>query len=346
LRALGVGIVMASHLPPRVIPDGGPGVVLFFVLSGYLITSLLLRERAARGRVALGSFWARRGLRLAPALWSVVAACALMLFLFRREYEPWASVGGVGFEPVLWCVTALTWTTSLVQRAITPANPLAPTWSLSIEEQFYLLWPPVVIAGASLTRKRFSDPRQTRIFAATLLTIAAAIMAARLTGPLPKGALFAWGRFDGIMIGCAIALVRRAGTARRTPPIAAAVAGSGFLAASIGVQFVSDDLAARTSDSLAVGGAVGLLLAALAARPDWPARCRGLNDAATWLGKRSYGVYLWHTPWVHLVTLGTGWSRWFLVTPVAASGALATAAVSYRWLEQPFRDLQARFRPY
>ena len=127
-------------------------------------------------------------------------------------------------------------------------------------------------------------------------------------------------------------------------PAVALGAGSCALGASIAVQFVSDTLAARTSDSLAVIGAVFLLLGALDSAP--PTATSGGAAAAMWLGKRSYGVYLWHTPWVQLVALGTGWTRWFLVTPVALVGALVTAGASYRWLEQPFRNVQSRFRPY
>jgi len=213
LRAIAVILVVAYHLfPPAVLPGGFVGVDVFFVISGFLITSLLLRERAATGRVALGRFWQRRARRLLPALALVVAVCSTLAWLVGGDVlvrldaqvlgastfsYNWVSVaGGGGYF-----------------SAATP-ELFRNFWSLAVEEQFYLLWPVVFPLFLLLPR---AWARAGAAFALALASAAWMCVVLARGGDLTRAYFgtdtHAFGLLLGVTLAFALPALLRAGTA-------------------------------------------------------------------------------------------------------------------------------------
>jgi peptidoglycan/LPS O-acetylase OafA/YrhL len=183
LRALAIGVVLVAHVGgPSDGVNGWPGVTLFFVLSGYLITRLLLEERSATGRLHVLSFWRRRFARLLPAALLVIVVVALFDPNYKRA----------------WLVAAYlaNWTMILHW---TPLGPLSHFWSLAVEEQFYLVWPlalTLILMVPMLARPRL------------LIVIAVGVALLRMAQDDPRFALYATPtRFDALLIGAAAAMV-------------------------------------------------------------------------------------------------------------------------------------------
>lgn len=154
LRAVAVLLVIAYHLFPGRVSGGYVGVDVFFVVSGFLITSHLVREADAKGRVSLLGFWARRARRLLPASLLVLATCAALTW----GYLPRSLWGQTLHEIVTSALYVQNW--ALASQAVDySAMGNAPTlvqhyWSLSVEEQFYLVWPLLVVAALLFARRR------------------------------------------------------------------------------------------------------------------------------------------------------------------------------------------------
>ena len=154
VRALAVTAVLVFHARPDWLPGGFLGVDAFFVLSGYLITGLLLAEAGTRGSVRLGAFWARRARRLLPALLVLLVVVALV----GREVLPRAELAGLRLDALAALGYVANW--RMIFRgggyfAVTaPPSPLQHTWSLAIEEQFYLVWPLLVVLALRVRRWR------------------------------------------------------------------------------------------------------------------------------------------------------------------------------------------------
>ena len=167
VRALAVGVVMGTHTDlPGFKRGGGFGVDVFFVLSGFLITTLLLEERAETGRISLGSFYVRRALRLFPALLAVLAAVAFYAYAFADPQ--------LRDDLLAEAAYAITYTTNFGWLHGLNDAWLGHTWSLALEEQFYLLWPPTLLVIVSRLGRRTLGP---------LLTVAVvACFVARLAG--------------------------------------------------------------------------------------------------------------------------------------------------------------------
>src|SRR3954454_1104661 len=169
LRAVAVALVVGWHLWPDAVPGGFVGVDVFFVISGFLITTLLLRELRETGRVSLRGFWAQRARRILPAALTVIAACAGATALVVPVTD-WAQFFGDLRASALYVQN---W--HLAARAVDyfaasdGPSPVQHFWSLAVEEQFYLVWPLVIVAAAR-TRRRWALP-------AALLAITAASLA-------------------------------------------------------------------------------------------------------------------------------------------------------------------------
>jgi peptidoglycan/LPS O-acetylase OafA/YrhL len=152
LRALAVAAVVAYHLGYGWAQGGLLGVGVFFTLSGYLITDILVGQWAARGRVRLGDFWLRRARRLLPALFVMLAVVALWVSLFARSFLPGFRgnvIASVFYVSNWWFIGQHA---SYYARFAPPA-PLDHLWSLAVEEQFYLVWPWIVLLLVWLARR-------------------------------------------------------------------------------------------------------------------------------------------------------------------------------------------------
>jgi peptidoglycan/LPS O-acetylase OafA/YrhL len=301
LRGLAILLVLLGH--SHVLATGGvTGVTLFFTLSGYLITGLLLAERDRTARVDLVAFYRRRAVRLLPALVVVIAVVAVV---FRQEPALTQSfVAGLLF----------------LGNQVALARPTQHLWSLGVEEQFYLLWPALLL----LCLRRY--PREGLQFVA--LALAAGSVAWRLVDFQLHGYPHAYHstmtNAAGLLVGAALAL-RPWRSPRPGPAIGAVLL---FVAAvgPVAWSFMSPwDI---WVGPVAVAGSA-LLLAAIASGPlaeGWP---RWLQR----LGVISYGVYLWHIPVIYAPGINTLSYPWRGLAGSAI--AILLAAVSSQLLEQP-----------
>ena len=342
LRAVAVLLVVVYHLFP-VLPGGFLGVDVFFVISGFLITTLLLREHDDTGRIALGRFWIRRVRRLLPALTLVVAATATAAWF----------VGGdilVGFGRQL--LGALTFAYNWVAlwdgaSYFTADQPelLRNLWSLAVEEQFYLLWPLLLVL---ILRWR---SRAGRTLLATGLAAGSVAWAVALAG---EGATRTYYGTDthayGLLIGVALAFALH-GRLDQAPARRRLLTGVLGLAAVGGMVALallppSGDLLTFPGVLVATSVLSAVAIAAAVQPGGWLGRA--LDTAPLrWIGERSYGIYLWHWPLVVVATVAaTGLSPDTAVPVPVGAGVLvlsiALAALSYRYVEQPVRRLGLR----
>ncbi|MBI9114376.1 acyltransferase family protein [Sanguibacter suaedae] len=356
VRALAVLAVVAFHLAPTALPGGFLGVDVFFVLSGFLITTLLVRERERTGRVSLTAFWARRVRRLLPALLVVVVTCT--------------SVAGVLGGDVLVGIRAqvlgaLTFSSNwvYVAQGASYTADLSPQlfanlWSLAVEEQFYLVWPLVVVAVLAVRRSRATGLVTTGVVAA-----GSAVWMAVLHDPTSDTSRAYYGtdtHLFGLMLGAFLALwlAPRAGghagaaeplvtlrptraTALRLALGTASLAGLGALALELHVE---DRATYEGGLLLASVLTVGLLLAIVGTQ----GVAHRLEVAPLrWIGERSYGIYLWHWPVAVLVaeildapSAGRGFTPSVAVTVLVLTTVASWA--SYRFVERPVLDRGVR----
>ena len=347
IRALAVLAVMAYHNGFSWIPGGFYGVDAFFVLSGYLITSLLLTEWESSGTVRLTRFWARRARRLLPALFVVVAVVGL-LRLAAPSALAWPDAVPDALATLLYVAN---WhfiaSGAGYFAASAPPSPLLHTWSLAIEEQFYLVWPLVIVGVLGRRGRRPAADHRRRLQVLGALCVAGGLASAVLMWALtPTGASLErayYGtdtRAQALLVGGALAVAlalyrRRPAGLRRL----GAVTGVAGLVASAAVWH----WVAETS-SLAFHG--GFLLASLAAgavvagvvlSPTGPASRALALGPLGYLGRISYGVYLWYWP-VLLVMTGSrlemgAWPLFLCRSAVT----VALAAGSYHLVEAPIR---------
>jgi peptidoglycan/LPS O-acetylase OafA/YrhL len=346
LRGLAVAAVLLFHAGH--LTGGFLGVDLFFVLSGFLITSLLLAE-SRTGRIRLAAFWGRRARRLLPALAGVLIGVAAYAWLFAAPAE----LARIRSDALATLFYVANWRAVVAGvdywELFAAPSPLAHTWSLAIEEQFYLVWPLVV--GGVLWRQRRRRPSdaggrataRTVLLVSVVLAAAAAIwMAVRYEPGNPTRVYYGSDtRAASILVGAALAaLVALYGPARtriaRYGVEAAGVVGALVLAfAWMNVAGESDRLFRGGLFACAVAAAAVI---AAAAHPDRGPIARVLSvRPLRWLGLISYGVYLWHWPvYVLLDENRTHVDGWALVG-LRVVCTLAVAVVSYVLLEQPIR---------
>ncbi len=338
LRGLAVFGVLLFH--DGRLPGGYLGVDLFFVLSGYLITSLLLAEWAVTSKIDLATFWVRRARRLFPALLALLPAVALYAVFFANPGEL-LRIRHDGFATLAYVAN---WRAIFAGRSywdmFEAPSPFEHTWSLAIEEQFYVIWPLLTVAVLKLSRG------SKRAMLATSLGLGLVSMAAMVwLGTSNQGTDRAYLGTDtrgaAILFGAALACIM-SGRAALTSPRAlkaldalgiAAVLGLGIAWVRLDGQhaflyrggFFATELAVLVLIVCAAQGTKSIVGRALAIRP------------LIWMGLISYGLYLWHWPiFVVLSTERLGFSGLFL-TSLRFSATFAVALLSYHYLEQPIR---------
>jgi len=340
LRAAAVVAVLLYHAGVGWLPGGYLGVDAFFVLSGFLITALLLAEWQQRGGINLGAFWARRARRLLPALLLVllgVGAYAAFLAPAHELSSLRADSLATLFYSANWRFVASA--QGYFEQFVTP-SPLRHAWSLAIEEQFYLVWPLLVLAWLRLRRGRTAGLAGLCV---VLALGSAALMAMVAHGAVDTSRAY-YGtdtRAQAVLVGAALAVVwhgRPERVARRPGRLVVVLAGVGALVTAWLWTSVPD------TDRWMYGG--GFLLAAVAtaavlvavARPDPGPVAHVLTLAPVrWIGTISYGLYLWHWPvYVSLSPARTGLDGSALLG-VRLAATTALAAVSYYAVELPIR---------
>ncbi|MFM2184287.1 MAG: hypothetical protein RJB61_2581 [Actinomycetota bacterium] len=330
IRAIAVGSVLVYHLWPSVLPAGFVGVTVFFALSGFLITSLLVGELEQSGTVRLGEFYRRRVRRLLPASLATLAIVAVVWRL-----AGWMTAANAR-EIVAAALQVSNWQQIIDGRQYgvdADASPVLHFWSLAVEEQVYLVLPLLVLAG-----------RSRRGVAAILLAVLCAVVAAQaLVAGDPSTVYFAtYIRAGEIAAGALLAVVLHRSRSAARPPgrisrIAATAASIAGLAALVAVAARSS----LSSPAYSNGGllACGVLAAVtIAAVTRSPAVASAIDAAPMrWIGERAYGLYLVH--WPLLLAFERTELDSSLVPWVTLAATLGLSALSYSHLEMPIRSL-------
>ena len=341
LRATAVTIVILYHLaqwPHGLGGAGYLGVDVFFVISGFLITTLIIGEYERTRTVSFRNFYARRVLRLGPALVAVLVIAIVLAVSIAPPAERTSTVAGLPF--VAFYIGNLAVAFGGAQLGL-----LQHTWSLSIEEQFYLVWPAVCVLIVSRTRSRSK--------VATWLVLVVVFLAAYR--------VFAWrsgwslGRIsygtdthaDGLVLGSALAFFLA--SPRGGHALNAAGRRVLHLATVLGTTLLLLFIVTQGSSPAAstVGYPLAEITAALLVWSSVASPVTLVDDLlssrlAVWVGRRSYGLYLWHFP-IQFGIVPAGLGR-------AERGVLhltlfvAAAALSYRYIEQPFLKRKRRFQ--
>jgi peptidoglycan/LPS O-acetylase OafA/YrhL len=368
MRAFAILAVLGTHYiwnGKPLLRAGYLGVDMFFVLSGFLITTLLLAEHDRAGRISLRDFYARRALRLLPLL-AVVLVVAMLVLMVTHPGSPgrpsWPVIGSTAFYIANW---SHIWHSG-------HEGFLSPAWSLAIEEQFYLVWPLVVMGLLALGFGR-------RTLAALAVAGAAAAVFWRhhiLTSP-PRPATFAqyysWFTFrhptlavdvhatrfnrvyfgtdtraDMLLVGCALAIVLGFVAVRLTARTRAGIHVVGALAAVVVVLFLVDVIS-TSGNWIENWGAVAFELCVAAVIAAVMINSAGLLARFlgwrpfVWIGRRSYGIYLVHLFVFQVIHKHLKWLGGYGSLVVEMMLVFLIAAISFRFLETPALRLKQRF---
>lgn len=346
IRGLAICCVMAMHQNPWQgrFPGGWVGVDLFFVLSGYLITSILTREYDSSGRISFGKFYRRRVLRLYPALvvcvllGGLITAAGLCDSEMRSYFKP--------------AVLALTYLTGIIPLAPSSGGPgdvlLHQTWSLAVEEQFYLIWP-LVLALVVLKR----TPRGRLIVSLGFMAgfSLMRILLWRLGVPWREIGSFSFGRDDMLMCGAVLSFtgdftdntdkeffIRAIRVIRGFLPFllwpSLAFLVYVLLTSPQGPWIICGLPAVGIAGASLIAAAIGLGGGILAGLLDW--------KLLQWIGKRSYGLYLYHLP-ILIAVNKTSIGQDPIASALAGFGlAFLFTWFSYKYIESPFLKMRKR----
>ncbi|MCY8267313.1 acetyltransferase [Bacillus haynesii] len=348
LRAFAVLAVIAYHLNMSWADGGFIGVDIFFVLSGYLITSIILPAYGNDISLTFRDFWVRRIRRLLPAATLMIFATVIWVALFNRELMH--TVRGDAISSLLYVSNwwFIFHDLSYFDSFGSP-SPLKNLWSLAIEEQFYFIWPIILLLGIYILKKR------ERLAAAVVLcALCSAIWMSILYVPGGDPSRVYYGtdtRAFELLIGCALALVwpmKRLSGNRLPNSLKHALHGTelaAFALLMVCIYFVDE-----FSPFLYHGGMllISIIAAILIACVSHPSSFLGFALSVKplrWIGKRSYGIYLWHYPVIVLSTpvqeIGNP-VYWHVAIKVAVTFILAE--LSYRFIEKPIR--KDGFKPF
>lgn len=328
LRAVAVLLVLLFHLWPNRVTGGYVGVDVFFVISGFLITGHLVRDFQKNGRISLARFWSRRAIRLLPASLVVIAASlvAVLVLVPASQILQFVTEGAASAAYVVnWVLAAFS--VDYLAADNLP-SPFQHFWTLSVEEQFYILVPLLLVIAAAITRSHSLRTFRIVLGSAALLSLGYGIW---LTATTPAVAYFstftrAWEFLAGALLALVpIALSRGA----------SAVVGILGVAGIIASAFLLD-----SAD--AFPGWIALLpvlstVAVIAAGPtSWVDRASRFRPVL-WLGNISYSLYLWHWPLIVLVPYATGRPLSTVDKILIGTASIALAWLSYRFVESPVR---------
>ena len=330
LRAIAIIAVVIYHSWPGLAPGGQVGVDVFFVVSGFLITGMLVREAAASGTISVPRFYLRRATRLLPSAIIVLAFCVVMsAWVCPRDEQRQFLAEIVGSA-----LYSQNWMQLLGDGSTTPMQHF---WSLAVEEQFYLIWPALVLLAIVLARRFSSDNTKALALVLGVVTALSFAYCVWQTGQDHAVAYYStFARAWEFGVGGLLALAPASAWMLR-PQLRAALSWAG-LAVILGSVLVAADqetfpgavaaIPVLGTAAVIVAGTTGIAWA-----PD-----RILEWAPVqWLGGISYALYLWHWPLLAFAPYVTGVpsESWFMVILLAAAVVLAWATT--RWIELPIR---------
>ncbi|HEY9290054.1 MAG TPA: acyltransferase family protein [Microlunatus sp.] len=352
LRALAVLLVIAYHLRPDLVPGGFIGVDVFFVISGYLITRQMLREVQETGRLRLLHFWANRARRILPAGLLVILLIVLTA-TFVVPVTEWHDLGQQAIASVFylqnWVLAAQSVDYSNSDNAATPFQHF---WSLAVEEQFYLLWPLLVVIAAQWAlrlRRSRSQVLQRRPARASWPVLRRNLLV--LFGVLVIGSFVdSWyqvatadaaayfvttTRLWELGVGGILAILLR--YTDRLRLLRSALASAGLVAIGIGAfAFTASTPFPGPAALLPTLGAAGVIIAGRTSGPIGWDRAFGWAPVQ-WVGNISYSLYLWHFPVAVYFTDLAGRRPTGLESLGLVMIMIVGAAGSYYWLERPIR---------
>ena len=340
IRALAVAAVLAFHAGLPWARGGFLGVDAFFVLSGYLITSLLLLEWRARGAITLSAFWARRARRLLPALFLMLIGVVGYAVFFAAPGE----LDRLRGDALANLVGVANWRILVHRQFLTP---LSHTWSLAIEQQWYAVWPLIVLAFLRLRR---GSPRLLLGTALVLIAVSVFLMAwLHKAGTEPSRAYYGTdARAQSLLIGGALAILLvqhgpiRSALSRFALQLVA-LACAVFVVRAWYTTALNDEFLYRGGFPL-LALAVAVVIAAVA-QPNAGLLGRLLAlPPLRGLGLISYGVYLWHWPVYFVLSAGRTGLDLYPLFAVRACVTLAIAVISYKLVETPVRRGAFRLR--
>ncbi|MEO7720545.1 MAG: acyltransferase family protein [Pseudolysinimonas sp.] len=339
LRAVAVLAVVVNHLWPTRLAGGFFGVDVFFVISGFLITEQLLVELSATGGVRLGAFWRRRARRLLPASLAVGATISALTFLLMPRVV-WAET----FRQVIASATYVeNWVLAANStdyfRSAADASPSMHYWSLSVEEQFYLVWPVILVMVFFVVARRRRNPLSTVVVVVLTLTIIGFALSAGLSGLSPTSyfntGLRAWEfGVGGVLAGLRVLRASSPLLPVRLAPFAAV---AGWLILILSIVMIGSWLPVPGAIAAIPVAGGALVIAADLGRP----RSRHpVVQAGTAVldrvGASSYSIYLWHWPLIVFAPLAVG----PLGAPqrlVILAASFVVGALSRRFIEDPPR---------
>src|SRR5215213_5544382 len=339
LRALAVLAVIAYHLELGWAQGGLLGVGVFFTLSGYLITDLLLGQRDAVGHLRLGDFWLRRARRLLPALFLMLAVVVAWVTLLDRSQLP-ALRGYVAAAAVYMSNWWNIFRHASYFSRFGPPPPLDHLWSLAVEEQFYLVWPFLLWLGLRYARGRYR---------LTGLTLAAAALSAIVMALLYQPGVDPTRVYEGtdtrafgLLVGAALAMVWPSRRLRADLTLRRRLLLDGAGVVGLVVIALLIWQTNQYSPFLYRGGIVLLSVATVSVVADLAHPASWLGPALgwaplRWLGVRSYGIYLWHFPIIVLTTPTVQRSVNLPLEVLQVGATIVVAALSWRFVEEPIR---------
>lgn len=346
MRAVAVLLVLLYHAGLPWFSGGFVGVDVFFVLSGYLITGIVAREIHERGSLSISRFYARRILRIIPAATIVLVAVAVATVLWL-PITRWRSIAseiiGSAFYVSNWQFAA---STNYLNASTLP-SPLQHFWSLAVEEQYYLLWPALLVLGFLLIRHRANGERRTRLMlhvalavmlAITLVSFACSVV---LMQTRPDPAYFItptrlWELGIGSLLALAVPRLRS------MPLLWSRLLAVGGLLAVLGAGILYDrsvPFPGATALLPVLGTAAMIAGGVSVASAERSHRVLG-NRAMVWVGDLSYALYLWHWPLLIIGQQGFGLTGAFWGLALVAF-AILPAYLSTRFLEKPIARNQA-----
>jgi peptidoglycan/LPS O-acetylase OafA/YrhL len=344
LRAVAVLTVIAAHAGVPFLPGGFVGVDVFFVISGFLISQLLFREVQRSGRVSLPGFYARRARRILPAATVVTIATVVASAIWLSAVDLLTVV-----EDALWAVFfaanihfAAVGTDYFAQEE--PPSPLQHYWSLSVEEQFYLVWPALLLVLVLVTRRSGRGlPRGAVLGTLVVITGASFAWSVVSTASDPLSAYFSTpARAWELGLGALAALVGPAVAARLGGPARGAVCVVGLGLIGVACVLYGDQTPfPGTAAAVPVVGSVLVLLAGSGGHASEPLPMRALGVLPMRVvGDWSYSLYLWHWPVLIIAERRLGHDLGLARALLCVAAVFVLSALTYRFVEQPFRSPQ------
>jgi len=364
MRALAVVAVMVYHANPDWLPGGFLGVEVFFVISGYLITLLLIAEKERTSVIDMKQFWSRRARRLLPALFTMMIALTIWTALFERD-----ALGKLRGDVIAAFFYVSNWYQIWTGAGYTASNDFAPLrhlWSLAVEEQFYLVWPLVMFALLRGGSRKIADISRYLVLAAVAITVLMAVLFH--PGPIgtpevtPEAYWSIFGReiskldglylstitrASGLLLGAAFAMVWRPVAVMRGPlrtkgrllDVSALVGFVALAAMCWWMYLIGPD---GGNPWLFRGGfflcAIATLMMVAGVTHERAMTSRVLSvPVLLWIGTRSYGLYLYHWPIYQVIRniAGNHLKFYEFVFAMIVTGVITEA--SYRYIETPIR---------